>query len=45
MKQNYEELKFEIVQLLQVDVITASIPGEGDKEKDPYTSGNNWWET
>lgn len=44
MKKEYLELELEIVTLLQNDIVTASVPGEGDKTSDPYDSGNNWWD-
>lgn len=32
MKKTYEELKFEIIEVIEIDVLTASLEGNYDKE-------------
>ncbi len=32
MKKAYEELKFEIIEVIEIDVLTASLEGNYDKE-------------
>jgi hypothetical protein len=41
--KEYLELELKIRFLEREDIVTASIPGEGDKEEDPYHGNNNWW--
>lgn len=42
--KNYLELDVKIIYFLQDDIVTASLPGDGDVTDDPYDSGNNWWD-
>lgn len=44
--KNYLELEIKIIYLLQEDIVTTSLPGDGDVTDDPYTSagGGNWWD-
>ena len=41
--KKYLELEIDILLFSNEDIVTASIPGENNKEEDPYTGSNNWW--